>query len=213
MTTSTYWEAPALVALTAEINAAAPKRSKASDGWIGDKAHASRDSEHNPEDWPTSWTGVVRARDYTHDPKGGLDCSELAQDLVELMRGRKHPALGPGAYIIWAGRIISFNRLDEGWRPYPGTNPHTKHLHISVAAAAAGYNSKVRWGVLADDPADPVARPKRIARYLAESAIELERLKKARAAAIARGEGPAAYTAAIQALRESRRAAKTIGQR
>lgn len=213
MSTSTYWEAPALVTLTAEINAAAPKRSKASDGWIGDEDHASRDSQHNPANWPTSWTGVVRARDYTHDPKGGLDCSELAQDLLELMRGRKHPALGPGAYIIWAGRIVSFNRLDEGWRPYLGTNPHTKHLHLSVAAAAAGYDSRARWGVLVDDPADPVARPKRIARYLAESKIEVDRLVKAREAAVRRGEDPATYTMAIRALRASRRAAKQIGRR
>lgn len=213
MNTSTYWEAPALVALTSEINAEAPKRSKVSDGWIGDKAHASRDSEHNPANWPKAWTGVVRARDYTHDPKGGLDCSEIAQDLVELMRAGTHPALGPGAYVIWAGRIISFNRLAEGWRPYTGTNPHTKHLHLSVAEAAAGYNSKARWGVLADDPADPVARPKRIARYLAESKVEVERLVKAREAAIRRGEDPSTYTMAIRALRDSRRAAKKIAWR
>lgn len=207
---SDYWEAPALVALTAEINAAAPKRSKASDGWIGDPAHASRDSQHNPENWPTSWTGVVRARDYTDDPKGGMPCAELAQDLLELMRSRKHPALGPGAYIIWAGRIISFNRLDEGWRPYLGANRHTKHLHLSVADAAVGYNSRARWGVLADEPP---ARPKRIERYLAETEVEIERLKKARAAAAARGEDTTLYDAAIKAQRQARRAVKKIPKR
>ena len=210
MSTSTYWEAPALVALTAEINAAAPKRSKASDGWIGDEAHASRDSQHNPANWPKAWTGVVRARDYTDDPRGGMSCAELAVDLVDLMKAGDHPALGPGAYIIWAGRIISFNRLAEGWRHYPGENPHTKHLHLSVADAAVGYNSRARWGVLVDEPP---ARPKRIERYLAETEVEIERLKKARAAAAARGEDTTWYDAAIKAQRQARRAVKKIPKR
>ncbi len=69
--------AKSLDVLLDEINRAAPKRSKASDGSIGDAAHATRSSDHNP--W-VRWlgTGIVTARDFTHDPAGGLDCNKLA---------------------------------------------------------------------------------------------------------------------------------------
>lgn len=137
--------ARSLDTLLAEINAAAPRRSKKSDGSIGDPAHASRDSDHNP-----NGLGVVRARDFTHDPDGGLDCHRLADRLEDMLRAGKHPALGPGAYVIWNDRIISRSRINEGWRTYGGSNPHTRHLHLSVAYDAAGYDSTTRWGVMVE---------------------------------------------------------------
>lgn len=124
-----------------EVNAGAPHRSTASDGTIGDNAHASRASDHNP-----NAAGVVRAMDVTHDPAGGLDCNELAVDLVGLLG--EHPALGSGAYVIWSGRIISADRLAEGWRTYDGPSQHDHHLHLSVATAAAGYDSTAPFGVM-----------------------------------------------------------------
>lgn len=144
--------ARSLDVLLAELNAAAPARSKVSDGSIGDAAHASRTSDHNPWVIDASGQGVVRARDFTHDPDGGLDCNVLAVQLAALLG--KHPALGSGAYIIWNGRIISTDRLSEGWRPYAGSNKHTKHLHLSVATTwnrltRRGYDSARKWGVLA----------------------------------------------------------------
>lgn len=135
--------AHSLTTLRAEINALAPGRSKASDGTVGDLSHSARASDHNP-----NRAGVVRAFDITHDPAGGLDCNVLAVRLASLLG--KHPALGSGAYLIWRGRIISTDRLGAGWRPYTGANPHNKHLHVSVATAAAGYDSTAPWGIGAD---------------------------------------------------------------
>lgn len=131
--------AQSLEVLRGEINALAPNRSVASDGGIGDEEHATRDSDHNP--WRPGRT--VGARDFTHDPAGGLDCNVLAKKLAALL-GR-HPALGPGAYIIWDWKIISTDRLSEGWRPYGGENGHTKHLHLSVGTS--NYDSTVPWGI------------------------------------------------------------------
>lgn len=140
----TYREARSLKQLHAEINATAPERSIATDGWIGDADHATRDSDHNPWVEDADGIGVVRARDFTHDPDGGLDCDMLADYLAGQLG--KHPALGPGAYLIWEARIISTDRLEDGWRPYPGTNAHRSHLHVSVATRAAGYDSNAPWG-------------------------------------------------------------------
>jgi hypothetical protein len=134
--------AKSLDVLLGEINARAPKRSKVSDGSIGDAAHASRSSDHNP--WVIDdGVGVVRARDFTHDPANGLDCNVLARELAALLG--KHPALGRDAYIIWNDRIVSTNRLAEGWRDYTGSNPHTKHLHVSVTTNEAGFDSLAPW--------------------------------------------------------------------
>lgn len=146
--------ARSLEVLRAELDAAAPNRSKLSDGSIGDAAHASRTSDHNP--WVVhDGTGIVRARDFTHDPAGGLDCDQLADELAAMLG--EHPALGLGAYVIWRSRIVSTGRLDEGWRPYSGANPHDKHLHLSVALDAAGFDSRAPWGVLTEKGYDDMA--------------------------------------------------------
>lgn len=117
--------ARALDKLLSEVNAFAPRRSKASDGGIGDAAHASRSSDHNP--WhDVAGVGVVTARDFTHDPDGGLDCDRLAEMLTGEARVK---------YIIWNKRIMSGTGQKSAawkWRRYTGKNGHTKHLHVSV---------------------------------------------------------------------------------
>lgn len=144
----TWRVARSLDTLLAEINAAAPNRSKISDGSIGDAAHASRTSDHNP--WiSVAGIGIVRARDFTHDPANGCDGYDLAPALANLLR--RHPALGTGAYVIWQRRIISADRLSEGWRPYSGSNPHDHHVHISVTTSAAGFDSTAPWGVMTNE--------------------------------------------------------------
>lgn len=147
-----YRRAHALDVLVDELNAAAPDRSTASDGWIGDAAHASRSSDHNPWVKDHRGVGVVRAQDITHDPAGGLNADELATALAEQLG--VHPALGPGAYLIWDRRIISADRRGEGWRSYTGSNPHQHHLHVSVALDRAGYDSPQPWNVMEDPMAN-----------------------------------------------------------
>jgi hypothetical protein len=57
-----YYLAPSLVALRAELDAKWPRRDRSSDGWIGDAAHSSRASQHNP-DWSSVPPGSVDALD------------------------------------------------------------------------------------------------------------------------------------------------------
>lgn len=146
--------ARSLDVLLDEVNATAPLRSKVSDGSIGDAAHATRTSDHNP--WITyGGQGIVRARDFTHDPANGLDCNDLAEVLTALIATGVHPACRSGAYVIWRSRIYSFDRRHEGWRPYSGSNPHDKHLHISVATDPAGFDSTASWLVHQEDDVTP----------------------------------------------------------
>ncbi|MQB02542.1 MAG: hypothetical protein GEU78_20460, partial [Actinobacteria bacterium] len=72
--------ARSLLTLRDQVDAAAPNRSKRSDGTIGDAAHASRSSDHNP--WVKDGaTGVVTAIDLTHDPAGGANMHTISEAL------------------------------------------------------------------------------------------------------------------------------------
>jgi hypothetical protein len=120
--------ARSLDVLLGQFNAARPQRSKASDGAIGDAAHATRDSDHNPWYGP----GIVTARDYTHDPAHGMDIDEITDQLV----ATRDPRI---KYVI-ANRYILDSRSGNSpwkWLPYNGSNAHTKHFHLSVMANAS----------------------------------------------------------------------------
>lgn len=109
---------PAAVALLRQATALAPKRSKVSDGLLPSAAHVkqSPNSDHN--------TGL--AADLTHDPKNGIDCEFLFEKFKEDKRVD---------YLIHSGKIWSRERSQEGNRKYTGSNPHNKHLHVSIRSA------------------------------------------------------------------------------
>lgn len=128
--------ARSLDVLLAQLNKLAPSRSKKSDGSIGDAAHASRESDHNPY-IKLDGVGIVRARDFTHDPFGGLDCNWLAAVLV----ASDDPRI---RYVIWNRRIWTPGR---GWVAYKGSNPHDKHLHLSVSEQPGWFDSTMPWAL------------------------------------------------------------------
>lgn len=147
----TWRVAESLDVLLAQWNAAHPGRLVASDGSIGDAAHATRESDHNP------WVGpaadgkmIVTARDFTHDPAHGADADALA----EALKQRKDPRV---KYVIRARRIWSLARDSEGWRPYAGPNPHLKHVHVSVSPLERLYDSTAHWNLTL--PGSPGSTP------------------------------------------------------
>lgn len=110
---------PALVKLREQIDARYPARSKASDGAIGDQAHANRKSDHNPDA-----RGVVNAIDITHDPAHGFNAATFA----EALRRSQDPRI---KYVIFNSRIFSSTVRPWEWRKYNGA-PHDHHVHVSV---------------------------------------------------------------------------------
>jgi len=105
--------APACVAALRDADARWPGRSRASDGIMGDARHRAQKSDHNTGD----------AVDITHDAASGCSGAVIASYALEDERV---------AYVIWDRQIWSRARAAEGWRAYHGTNPHTRHVHISV---------------------------------------------------------------------------------
>ena len=136
--------------LNAEINTRWPRRDKSSDGTIGDAAHASRKSDHNPWVIDRKGVGVVRARDIDEDLDGnkantGPDAQALLDHLLALARAGD-PRLNGGGYLIYE-RVIYSEK--NGWKgaPYHGINAHDHHLHVSLSLNAAGYDSSAPWGI------------------------------------------------------------------
>jgi hypothetical protein len=118
--------AESLEVLRKQFNDRYPNRSKLSDGGIGDAAHASRSSDHNPW-YQKGGMGVVTARDFTHDPANGMDIDRLTDELA----ASRDPRI---KYIIANGLILDSRPGNNPWRwmPYHGVNKHTKHFHLSV---------------------------------------------------------------------------------
>lgn len=119
--------AKSLEVLRLQINALSPNRDKSSDGGLGDEAHRSRPSDHNP-----NAKGVGTARDFTHDPAHGIDSEKLAEALL----ATRDPRI---KYVISNNKIASGSAGPSPWqwRKYTGSNPHNKHVHISVLANKA----------------------------------------------------------------------------
>lgn len=113
--------------LRAEVDARWPDRSKTSDGWVGDAAHAARVSDHNPDA-----EGVVHALDIT---TAGIE------PLVLVVAATHHPATH---YVIFRGHIWS---VVHGWKPQPysGPDPHRSHVHVSIVHTHRAEHSRSPW--------------------------------------------------------------------
>lgn len=153
-----YRRAKSLDQLLNEVNKRFPKRSKVSDGWIGDAAHASRDSDHNP--WVKDGSiGVVTAVDITEDAQGGF--KEIADFIVQTLVRRRDRRV---KYIIHEGLIWrSYDKPGiPAWTPsrYSGANGHFQHVHVSVQPSKSLYDSMASWGVLENKKEEDVSYSK-----------------------------------------------------
>jgi hypothetical protein len=139
-----------LPVLRGQINAAAPNRSKASDGMLADDLHSTT-SDHYPQRYPAlGVTPVVCAFDGTHDPGDGCDCA-IITEAIRVSRDARVK------YVIWNRRMYSSYRSGDyapfTWRPYTGSNdPHTNHFHISVLPTAAADDTRP-WAIGVSDVA------------------------------------------------------------
>lgn len=130
--------AKSLTTLREEVNMRWPDRSQDSDGAVGDAAHASRDSDHNPWVRDPPGPNVVTAIDITHDPAHGFDSYAFADWLRQSRDDRVK-------YVISNSRIFSATVSPWQWRPYHGANPHDHHVHVSVKDVKAFFDNTRRW--------------------------------------------------------------------
>jgi hypothetical protein len=119
------------VTLRAQVNKRWPTREKASDGWIGDRAHAARKSDHNP------LNGFVYALDIDADLLGPGKrarsrkvAQELADQLIEYARSGK-PGSDRIKYVVYNNHIASGTYSKQFWTWRAGSWGHEHHIHVS----------------------------------------------------------------------------------
>ena len=120
------------VTLRNQVNKRFPNRDKRSDGWIGDKAHQARKSDHNPDD-----RGWVHALDIDAD-LDRLDphaAQKLANQIVT------YAASGaPGSkrikYVVFNDQIASGTYPATKWAWRGRGYGHFGHIHVSFTNAA-----------------------------------------------------------------------------
>lgn len=124
----------ALTNMRNEVNDRFPNRDKTSDGTIGDAAHSSTSSDHNPDP-----DGSVDAWDMDVNLRSADDAA-----MIEWLKSRfqRHTS---SRYWIHNGRIAS--RDIDNWRrrPYDGPNPHDKHVHWNTRESHE--DSTAPWGI------------------------------------------------------------------
>ena len=168
--------------------------------------------------WATtrSWYAAPAIGDYDGD--GRADAEDAWKAAKKRHPGDRNPP--PGVPVFWSG-----GRRDDGHAAIAAPDGQI----VSTDAPETGVIGLVdltyperAWGLTylgwtEDIYGDPIpvsqpprpTRPKRIQRYLAETKTEIDRLRKGRAAALARGEKPEPWTALIKAQRAVRQRAKS----
>lgn len=146
--------AKCLITLKEQIDANWSDRDKSSDGLLGDAAHASRKSDHNPWVKDSQGVGVVTAMDI--DRELARDGSVTVATLVARLQASRDPRI---KYIIWNGQITVPGDITQ-WKPYHGINAHKHHMHISVSSNPKLYDDDRDWqiGSITDAPTAPLPR-------------------------------------------------------
>lgn len=139
---------PCLVRLRADFDRLAPSRDRASDGTVGDQAHAGRVSSHNPDE-----TGAVPVRDA--DKKNEVHAIDVDDDLrtpgLTMEAVVQHLVARHRAGLEDRLRNIIYNRriwaASSGWKQqrYDGANPHDKHAHFESSYATAAEADTRSW--------------------------------------------------------------------
>ena len=119
------------VTLRRQIDKAFPGRDKRSDGWIGDRAHQARKSDHNPDA-----KGWVHAIDIDADliPWNPRASKKAAQDLAnQIVEYAASGKLGCHRikYVVYNDRIASGTYAKTWWQWRRKGYGHLHHIHVS----------------------------------------------------------------------------------
>ena len=140
------------VRLRDQINARFPKRDKRSDGWIGDKAHSERVSDHTPDS-----LGIVYAIDIDENmgkgrARNGRTAKHLADQLL-MYALSDLPGHNRLKYVVYEGKIASGTYKRTFWKWRGGKNwGHYQHIHVSFNKSAKHDNTIYPLPVLTSNP-------------------------------------------------------------
>jgi hypothetical protein len=143
---ASWFLVPCLVQLRSEFNDLNPDRDKGADGSIGDTAHQSSTSDHNPDA-----QGRVLAVDIdSSGPWPGFTFATAVGLIIERCRSGREDRI---QYIIWDHHIYS-RSTEFAKRAYTATSdPHVNHAHFSARHDHHGESDTRGWNLLSlEDP-------------------------------------------------------------
>jgi hypothetical protein len=115
-----------ITVLLNQINKRWPNRDKASDGIVGDAAHAARASDHNPDG-----RGYVHALDIDEDFRGSKNDNRWYADQLIAYARTKRPGWARLKYVVYENQIASGTYASQNWVWRNGDYGHTIHIHTS----------------------------------------------------------------------------------
>jgi hypothetical protein len=143
---ASWFLVPCLVQLRSEFNDLNPNRDKGADGSIGDTAHQSSTSDHNPDA-----QGRVLALDIdSTGPWPDFTFAAAVGLIIERCRSGREDRI---QYIIWDHHIYS-RSTGFAKQVYTGTaDPHVNHAHFSARHDHHGESDTRGWNLLSlEDP-------------------------------------------------------------
>jgi hypothetical protein len=141
------------VTLRDQLNQKFPKRDKRSDGWVGDKAHQARPSDHNPD--KNGWVHAIDIDENMGSGEGrkGATAREFADQLIKYAREGKDG--GRLKYVVYENMIASGTHADKFWTWRKGNWGHTQHIHVSFTDKAQNDGSKFDLPIFKNEPVAP----------------------------------------------------------
>jgi hypothetical protein len=141
-----------LKSLFDEFDELNPDRDDSSDGSIGDSAHASSTSDHNPDE--TGSTSREDSDNINEVHAIDVDCSgpwpngmTFTNAVNLIVDNHKYGRDSRLYYVIW-NRKIAEESNGWKWRDYSGSNPHDKHGHFSAKYDTTNENDTSSWGLV-----------------------------------------------------------------
>lgn len=120
------------VQLRKQIDQRWPRRDRRSDGWIGDAAHQSRRSDHNPD--ARGWVHAIDI-DADLDKDDPHAAQRLADQIVAYARSGL-PGSDRIKYVVFNDRIASGTYKDTWWKWRGSGYGHLHHIHVSFTDKA-----------------------------------------------------------------------------
>ena len=152
------------VTLRSQVDKRFPKRDRRSDGWIGDAAHSTRASDHNPDA-----KGIVRALDIDENMgkpgkwRNGRTARLLADQLVKYAASNA-PGSQRVKYVVYEDRLASGTHVGSWWKWRGSGYGHTQHIHISFTPLADMDGSIFPLPILTKSPSKKLAYRRLIAK-------------------------------------------------
>lgn len=134
-----------ITTLRKQVDERWPKRDKASDGILGDAAHAARTSDHNPDG-----RGFVHALDIDEDFRGSKHDNRWFADQLIAYARMKRAGSDRLKYVVYEDQVASGTYARHFWTWRGDHYGHKQHIHVSFTKMGENDGMEFNIPILVD---------------------------------------------------------------